>query len=146
MGEFHSSSQVFCFMASSILCSLTSHFAGDRPRKFLKGNSRRITKMGKCQNKICWSYPKISVLKLQDPSGLTNLIILRCNQGIADVLLVWIELSSSLPRQGLNTFGERAVLILSLLVTLGTLAPVAPEFSHDSGSRRFLRERIVLKQ
>ena len=38
-------------------------------------------------------------------------------------------------QQVFNTFGVRAVLTLSFLVTLCSLTLVSSEFSHDSGSR-----------
>ena len=38
----------------------------------------------KMPRQTCWSYPKVFVLELQDSSGLTNIIILRCNHGIVD--------------------------------------------------------------
>ena len=69
--------------------------------------------------------------------GLTNFTVLRCNQRIVDVLWVWIALPSCLPQQDFNTFGVLAVLSLLFLVTLCTLTRVAPEFSHNSGSRWF---------
>ena len=50
LAEFHSLPlffRVFCFLASS----LVSNFAIDLPRKFLKGISRKVRRMGKCQDK-----------------------------------------------------------------------------------------------
>ena len=43
--------RVFCFLVSSILSSLAFNFAGDLPQKFLKGASRMVTRIGKCQDR-----------------------------------------------------------------------------------------------
>ena len=91
-------------------------------------------KNGKVPRVICGSYPEISVLELHDSSGLMKFVVLRCNHRIVKIFRIWIALPSRLPQQDFNAFGIRAVLILSLLVTLCSLTRFAPEFSHDSGS------------
>ena len=104
---------------------------------FWKGISRMVTKNGRVPGQICWLYPKISVLELQDSSRLSDVIILRRNHGIVDVLSV---------QQYFSTFRVQTVLTLSLLVTLCSLTRIASKFSHNSGSRWFSHERIAMKQ
>ena len=140
LAEFTVSSpffKVFWFLASWILSSLAFNFLGWPSTVITEGHLKNCHKNGKVPGQICWSYPKISLLELQDSSGLTNILISRCNHGIVDVLWVSITLSSSLAQQDFNTFGVRAVLSLSFLVTLCSLTRIAPEVSHNSGSRWF---------
>ena len=59
-------------------------------------------KNGNMPGQINWSYPKISVLELQDSFRLTNIVILRCALGIVDVLWVWTALFKPFPSQRLQ--------------------------------------------
>ena len=49
---------IFCFLASLILSFLTFNFAGDLARKFSKGISRMVTRIGKCQDRSVGRIPK----------------------------------------------------------------------------------------
>ena len=65
---------------------------------------------------ICWSYPEISDLEIQDLSSLTDIIILKCKHWIDNVLWVWSDLARCFPQLDFNSFGVRAVLACSFLV------------------------------
>ena len=67
---------IFCFLASSILSSLTFNFAGDLARSFLKCIPRMVTRVGKCQDRSVGRSQKISVLECS-------------SHGIVDFLWVW---------------------------------------------------------
>ena len=86
--EFLSSSlffKVFCFLASSISSSLAFIFSDNFHGHFWRTltNSHQNREVSR---QICWSYAKISVLELQDPSRLTDIVVFRHNHGIIDVL------------------------------------------------------------
>ena len=114
---------------------------------FFQGQLTNSHKKRKLPGQICWSYPKISVLELQDSSGLTHFMLLMCNDRIVDVLSVRKARSSPFPQQDRDTFEVRAVLNLFFLITLCALTRVATEFAHNSRSKwGFLHERIAMKQ
>ena len=111
-----------------ILSSLAFNFASDLPRQFLKGSSRMVTRMGKCQDRSVGRIQR-SVSELQDSSRLTNIIILVCNHGIVDVFRFWINLSSNGRQQAFNGLAVRVCLPL-----VSCRCPVS---AHASCSRVF---------
>ena len=76
-----------------------------------KVSSRMVTRMGKCKDRSCWSDPKVSVLELQNSSGLTNIVVSRCNYGIVDVFRFWINPPSRRPQLAFNSSRTRDVFL-----------------------------------
>ena len=111
--------------------------------EFLKSNSRIVTRIGKRQDRSVgrtqwssfWSTETRTSWRISKSRGA--LTVSWCNQRSVNVLWIWKAFRSRLPQQDFNTVWIRAVLNLLLLFTLCTLTSVAPEFSHNSGSKRY---------
>ena len=112
-------------------------------RKLLKCSSRTDTR--KVPRQICWSYPKISVLELQNSSGLTNVIIWRSNHRIASVLRFWINPPIRRPQLALKLLEDTSWLPNVSFRDL-TSRKLLQSFLIIMGPAGFLHKKIAMRQ